>query len=574
MSNIPARNARNLRPVAGVMTTCALIGLGSAASIAPAATSRTLAAWNVSASAPVRPVEAGTCEALAGLKLDKVVIVTAAIEGGDASVTLKTFFGTPVGHVPSFCRVTARLHPTNDSDIGIEVWLPVKGWDGRFHGVGVGGFAGTFDYESLASAVRAGQVGFNSDMGHKGKGEGGGALIDSSWAKGHPEKVRDYGSRAVHVGTVTAKRIVKAFYGRDVEYAYFVGCSGGGRQGLMEAARYPEDYDGVMAGAPAASWTGLAMAMTNAAQAQMEPGAGLLPTQMAFLQKEVTRQCDPVDGQADGLVSDPLRCNFKTTELACERNTQAGCFSQAQIGALDRIYKGPRTRSGSLVVPTYLPAGAEDGFFGWPAYVAMGASGVSGGGQHTDGLYQNVVAKPFTTTATFDFDKDPARLRAALSRELDAPANLRRFFGRGGKLLIWHGWGDAAIAPEASLQFRAAILQQSGPKAADATRLFMVPGLQHCAGGAGVNSFGQFGAPMPSASPSHNVVAALQQWVERGHAPQELVGTLGGMNYYGGNSENPRKRLLCALPMRAILRQGTDPDKAENYSCSAHEKIR
>ncbi len=565
---VPGRRKRS--PLTGLMLTCAMVGLCTGplvggATLASAAGSAPLAVQTVS------PASGNdSCAKLSGFKAANVEIVSASLEGGLTPITsLKTFFGSPVGQVPAFCRVTAQLHPTSGSDIGIEVWMPTDGWNGRFHGVGVGGFAGTFDYDSLASAVRGGQVGFGSDMGHKGKGEGTAPLIDASWAKGHPEKIRDYGSRAVHVGTVTAKQIVKAFYGRDVEHAYFVGCSGGGRQGLMEAALYPEDYDGVMAGAPAASWTGLAMAMTNAAQAQMAPGAGLLASQMAFLQTEVLRQCDKIDGQLDGLILDPRKCKLRTIELSCDRNSTAGCFSKAQIGTLDRIYAGPRTRSGNLVFPTYLPAGTEDGMLSWPAYITVDGQGTSGAEKHADGLYRNLVAKPFATAATFDFDEDPARLRAALSKELDAPTDLTRFFDRGGKLIMWHGWGDPAIAPDASLNYIAEVRRRSGGNAVAATQFFMVPGLQHCAGGTGINSFGQIGAPLSTDLPKNNVVSALQQWVEKGEKPRELVGTFGGMNYYGGRSENSRKRMICAWPMQSRLEPGADPDKAESYRCSS-----
>lgn len=526
------------------------------------------------------------CSGLARLKLKDVTITVAtSIAEGEAvpNAGLMPMFGkapTVAKGLPAFCRVAGHIRPEAGSDIGFEVWLPNKdrankdrankdgagkGWDGRLHGIGIGGFAGGIDYFTLGLALKGGQAGVATDTGHSG------TMMESGWAKGNPQRVRDYGWRAVHLSTVTAKRLVSAFYGRGPDKSYFVGCSGGGRQGLMEAARYPKDYDGILSGAPAANFTNLAMAMINPIQAQLSAQAVIRPEQVKLLQTEVIRQCDGADGQPDGLVADPRQCRFDVAKLACGTADAAVCFSPPQIAALQRIHTGPRDSSGRQLAGGYLPSGAEAGApspqLGWEGYV-LGGNRKSGGQMLADGILGDLIQRPFATSASFDWDKDPARLRA-VAADLDAPADLRRFFARGGKLILWHGWADAAIPPEATLDYHDTMLRASGARAKDSVRLFMVPGVQHCTGGTGPDSFGQNGAPKPSDAPERNMVAALQSWVEGSRAaPETLIGRRGHGGMMGLPEASPeRQRLLCAAPKTAVLQPGGDPDLAANYSC-------
>ena len=522
--------------------------------------------------APIAATDVQACTRLAGLKFGGVEIVSAMSQPAGAPVQgarlpgLTPGGGAPVAGLPAFCRVVGRIQPEPGSDIGFEVWMPSAGWDGRLHGVGIGGFAGSIDYLTLGLALKAGQAGVATDTGHKGGAQ------DSSWAKGHPERVRDYGWRAIHLTTVAAKQLVHAFYGRGPDRSYFVGCSGGGRQGLMEAARYPDDYDGVVAGAPAASWTDLAIAMINPVQAQLPPGAVIRPEQATLIQDEVLRQCDALDGQVDGLVGDPRQCRLDVSKLACGASKSPQCFSPPQLAALSRIYAGPRDASGRQLAGAYLPGGSEVGTpfpqLGWEGYILKGPSGRPGGEALVEGLLSDVAQRPFATPATFDFNKDPARLKAALSRDLDAPPNLRRFFDRGGKLILWHGWADAAIPPEATLKYYAAMLRSSGPRAKASAQLFMVPGVQHCFGGTGPASFGQSQAPQPGEKPETSMVAALQAWVEGTKRPEKIIGRRGFGGFMGMPVSKPeRQRLLCAWPAKAVLQAGADPDKASSYDC-------
>lgn len=513
------------------------------------------------------------CAALASLKLPNVEVAsaTAMAEGAPVpSSALTPMFGAMpvVGRgLPAFCRIVGHIRPAPTSDIGFEVWLPANGWDGRLHGIGIGGFAGAIDYYTLAQAIKAGQASVATDTGHRGNMQQGG------WAKGNPEAVRDYSWRAIHLSTVAAKRLLAAYYGRPADKSYFVGCSGGGRQGLVQAARFPEDYDGIVAGAPAASFTELAMGFVNVFQAQAPQGAAIGASQVKFLEAEVLAQCDAADGQKDGLVADPRQCRFDAAKLSCRNSTSPQCFTDPQIAALQRIHAGPRNSAGRQLAGGYLPSGSEAGDpappLGWDGYLLSDGKHPAGGRVLVDGMLDGLIQRPFATVGTFDFDRDPARLRAQ-SRELDAPANLGRFFARGGRLIIWHDWADGAIPPENTLRYHAQMMRLSGPRAAASVRLFMVPGVQHCFGGKGPDSFGQAGAPAPGATPERNMVMALQQWTEaRRPAPEMLValqGHIGGM--MGASAAGPeRQRLLCAWPGKAVLTPGQDPAKAASYSC-------
>lgn len=535
-----------------------------------------------SAAAPVQIASSSTPdrseEACAGLsallmpdvRISQAVVVPAATRVPSSELTSMYGKASVVGSgLPAFCRVVGHIAPESGSDVGFEIWLPLSEWDGRLHGIGIGGFAGGIDYLSLGAAVKAGQVGLATDTGHSG------TMMESAWAKGHPERVRDYGWRAIHVSTLAAKKIVTAFYGKGPDKSYFVGCSGGGRQGLMEAARYPEDYDGVVAGAPAANWTDLAIAMTNAVQAQRPPvGAPIRWDQTHLLQEEVVRQCDAKDGQIDGLIDDPRQCRFDATKLACDTSSSPQCFSPPQVAALERIQRGARDGRGRKLTGGYLASGSEAGnpapFLGWEGYLLPPPGKQSNGDSHASGLLQDLAQTPIATTATFDFDKDPVRLKAALSRDLDAPTNLGRFFARGGKLILWHGWADPAIPPEATLRYQDAVMRQSGSRASTAVRLFMVPGVQHCSGGIGADVFGQTNIPKPGTAPDRDMVAALQAWVEgKRPAPESFVARRGHNDLTGTPQQaSERQRLLCAWPKKAVLRAGGNADAAASYVCT------
>jgi Tannase and feruloyl esterase len=504
------------------------------------------------------------CDALASTVLDQVEIEVASTQRAGATIpgamipdSTGQGTDTPIAGLPAFCRVTGHIHPEPGSDIRFEIWMPSAGWQGGFTGVGNGGFAGPINYADLAGAVKAGRAAVSTDTGHGGNG------IDSSWANGHPERVRDYGWRAVHLSTLAGKQLVAKYYGRQPVHPVFMSCSNGGRQGLMEASRFPEDYDGVMAGAPAAEFSEMAMSMLWAVRVQLPSGAAIRPEQAVLLQSEVIKQCDALDGQLDGLIADPRNCKIDLSKLACGAAASPQCFTPNQLGALKNIYAGPHDAAGNKVVPAFLPGGAEGiGSGGWGGWIFARESFPAIDSFFPAGLLKDFVAKPFADIASFDFDKDPARLRAAVGPDLDVQPNLRHFFDRGGKLILWHGWADAAIVPEATLEFYQAVLRASGDRAKDSMRLFMVPGLQHCFGGAGPTNFGQTGVPSPSETPERNISAALQAWVEKGRVPERVV-----VRKEVTATQAASERLLCSWPARAELQPGGDPEKSFSYKC-------
>ena len=520
------------------------------------------------------------CAALANLKLDQVDFERVASVAAGAPVPGAVIAGLPgaggpVSGLPSFCRVIGHIHPEPGSDIVFEVWMPSQSWDGRMNGAGNGGFAGPMAYMDLAAAVKAGQVGTSTNTGHDGNG------VQSDWAKGHPERIRDYGWRAIHLTALIAKKLIASFYGRGPDHSYFMSCSNGGRQALMEASRFPDDYDGILAGAPAANFTDLGLSMIGTVQAQLPAGAVINAEQAHLLQDEVLRQCDALDGQSDGLVADPRRCRIDVSKLACGTSNSAQCFTVPQLEALRNIYAGPRDASGRRVAPGYPPSGAEVGV---PAYLGWDGWIFEGKGPHLHsifgkGLLGDLIASPFATPETFDFSKDPKKFKAALSADLDVNPNLRQFFERGGKVILYHGWADAAIPPQLSIAFRDSALRASGPKAKDSMRLFMVPGMQHCFAGPGPAAFGQMGAPLPADTPESNVAAALQAWVETRRTPESLIGHYG-LPYALATSASTasaaprRERFLCAFPAEAVLRHGGNPDSAGDYSCTTMQPAR
>jgi feruloyl esterase len=464
---------------------------------------------------------------------------------------------TPVAGLPAFCRIIGSAKPEAGSDVRFEVWLPrTDDWTGRFTGGNNGGLAGYISYADLAAAVAAGHAGAATDTGHVGSTE-----VDSAWAKGHPELIRDYGWRAIHITTVVAKRLSAAYYGREPDHSYFIGCSNGGRQGLMEAWRFPEDYDGIIAGAPAARFTELTAAFVSTVQAQLPAGAALRAEQMPLLQSEVLKQCDALDGQTDGLVAAPPACRLDTAPLACGTDNTPECFTPPQLGALTQIIDGRRDRYGHTVALGYQPSGSEGTPPGWGGWLSAGHGAPTPHALFARALLQDLMQRPSATPETFDFDRDQRTLDNELGPDLNVEPRLRRFFERGGKLILWQGWADAAVPPQLTLAFHRAVARNAGAVADDALRLFMVPGVQHCGSGTGPDVLGQIGAPPPEAEPDRNLGAALEAWVENGRVPNRVVGG------FSSDAAPGRERLVCAFPKHAELRAGHDPNKGESYVC-------
>jgi hypothetical protein len=507
-------------------------------------------------------VEASDCAALKETVHPDAEITAAELKPAGPFVLPAELGPSRTVQLPSFCRVQGVLRPSQDSHISFEVWLPAEGWNGRFQGIGNGGFAGSIGYAGLAAAVQAGYAAAASDTGHDAGG------TDASWAKGHPEKVVDFGWRAVHVTTVASKALTRAFYGTLPRRSYFISCSNGGRQGLMEAQRFPDDYDGIIAGAPAYNWTGLFTGFVWNSQALSRPGAMISPTKMPALSNAVLAKCDKLDGLADGLVSAPLQCRFDPQTLKCAGPETDACLTDPQIASLRDIYEGPRTSAGKQVYFGFPPGGVSaPGSGGWDLWIFGAAPGASI--QHAFGsnFIKHVVgASESWTPADFNFDRDFETVKAKTSATFDATdPDLSRFAERGGKLILYHGWADAAIPAQGTIAYRDQVARTMGAKRAAAfMKLFVIPGMSHCAGGTGPSDFGQNGVSAANRDPATNLSAALEAWVEQGRVPQQVIARQSSRS---AESEPARTGLICEYPKRAVLTPGADPLRAENYRC-------
>jgi feruloyl esterase len=513
------------------------------------------------------------CVELAAIGLKDVEIISARLETGGpvagasmpSMADLSTTAGAQISGLPAFCRVIGRIRPEPKSDIGFEVWMPRDGWDGRLSGAGSPGAAGSILYYMLVAAVRGGQAGVSNDGGHRG------GVDDVSWAPGHPERLRDYGWRATHLSAIAAKALIARYYGRPADHAYFIGVSNGGREALVEASHFPEDYDGILAGAPVPDSTKTRMAQLWARQAQLPPGASIRPSQAKLLQAEVLRQCDALDGQLDGLVDDPRRCHVDTQKLACGISNSPDCFAPAQVVALERIYSGRKDKHGRWAAMPYLPAGSEvsDPLFGWDR--AFFTTDDKTDAARAQVPVQTLDGQTIATLGELDFDRDPSRYKAANAvAGLDPSSDLQRFFARGGKLIIWHGWADSSIPPKMAIEYYEEVQRESGPLSARSMRLFMIPGMQHGFGGKGADLFGALMAPPTDAAPESNIAAALQAWVETGRVPDSFVGqrhSIGATEAGAPAVHPPRERLICAYARRAVLKPGADPDHGASYLC-------
>lgn len=500
------------------------------------------------------------CKNLASMKLPQTTIVSVElVEAG----TFKVPGGDPLPDLKAFCRVTGIAKPSSDSDIKFEVWLPAAGWNGRLLGAGNGGFAGAVPYESqgggsLGDGLAEGYAAVGTDTGHEG------GPTDAGWAIGHPEKLIDYGYRAIHEATLRAKVIVATFYGRKATHAYFTGCSNGGRQALMEAQRYPDDYDGILAGSPALDDTHLFAGLASIDFVWFGAGekAGYFPPgKLPAIQAAALAACDSRDGIKDGMIDDPRRCTFDPSTLLCQGPETDQCLTQPQLAALRTIYSG-QVLAGGAVLPGYSPGAEADG--GWDGWITSSPQAKSAFHNFALGYFGALVfGDPKWDFHSFDPDRDIPVADQKLASILNATdPDLRKFVARGGKLILYHGWADQVIQPLTTVDYYGRVRDTIGQKAtAGSVRLFMAPGMLHCYGGPGPSSFGQFEAG--TGDPDTKIGAALQRWVEAGTAPDRIVAT------QHKNGAVVRSRALCAFPNVAHYRGTGSTDDAANFDCVA-----
>jgi feruloyl esterase len=463
------------------------------------------------------PAIAASCESLASLSLPARTITKVETVSGN----------------PASCRVAATLKPSSDSDIKIEVWMPASGWNGKFQAVGNGGWSGAIATGAMAEALKDGYATSSTDTGH----EGGSA----SFALGHPEKLIDYAYRSEHEMTVKAKAIIAAFYGRDLKYSYWNGCSAGGKQALKEAQRFPDDFDGIIAGAPGNNWTGRAIYSMWVAQALHKDQASYIPSEKyPLIHNAVLEACDALDGLRDGLIEDPTRCHFDPKVLECKSGDGPACLTTPQVEAARKIYSGAINPGTKQQIFPGLEPGSE---LRWEVQGSARPFGIG------NDFFKYIVFKD----PSWDYKTLNVASDAALAEKIDGglidarDPNLKPFFSHGGKLIQYHGWSDWQISPLNSVHYYESVVETLGgaSNVQDSYRLFMVPGMGHCGGGEGPNRFDK--------------VAALEQWVEQSSAPARIVAS---------SADGKRTRPLCPYPQVAKYKGSGSTDDAANFTCA------
>ncbi|MBO9713869.1 tannase/feruloyl esterase family alpha/beta hydrolase [Sphingomonas sp.] len=523
-----------------------------------------LLGWVAPADAANDP--AARCENLAKLALPDVTIKSAAYVAAGPYIGPNADAGGVKVTLPAHCRIVGVIKPAPRSNIGFEVWMPASGWNGKFQGAGNGGYAGDIAYRGgLVEGVERGYAVATTDTGHVANG------LTATWAIGNLDAQIDYGHRAVHLTAVNAKAIVQAYYGRKPRLSIFSSCSNGGRQALMEAQRYPGDYDGIIAGAPAYDWTRLAQIfLWNGQSLTRTPGSNIPPAKLPAIQAAILAQCDGLDGQKDGLIRDPRRCDFKAASMVCTGAETNQCLTPDQAEALDRIHQGPPNSRARRIGYSLGGVEAEPG--GWNPWISNANPLLTAAGVFGLGLPHYFANMTKLSFASFDPMRDGPALDGALAPFLNATdTDLSGFFGRGGKLILYHGWGDAAVPPEMTIDYYDTVMARMRGRAAGAMRLFLVPGMEHCNAGPGLNSFGQGAAPEPGADPAGNIDAAMEAWIERGRVPEQLVG-VSARNWQVAPGDmrlaEPRRTgLICAYPKVSIWDGRNDPGKASSYRC-------
>ena len=488
------------------------------------------AALRVTAAGPV------ACEALGQVALANATVISAvSMQAGGFSPpgSVNAAAAGPFATLQAFCRVTARLTPTADSDIRVEVWLPLSGWNRKVQAAGNGGLGGTIPYAALGAAVRAGYAAVGTDTGHVGG--------NADFVAGHPEKLVDFAYRAIHEMTVAAKTVVAAHYDARPARSYYNSCSTGGRQALVEAQRYPEDFDGIVAGD--ASWDQMRLYAARVALnvfVNREPAAVIPPTKYPMIHNAVLAACDALDGVKDGVIEDPARCHFDFAALACSGDDRDDCLTKPQIETANAMASPIVDRqSGAVLHPGRYYPGSE---LGW-----AGVGGPAPSGESLEGM-KKIVFNPGWDYRAIKVPDDVERaVRADEGLLYGGDPNLTRFFSRGGKLLMYHGWADPLVTPDASLIMYRRINEAVGPAATNSLALFMVPGMGHCQGGPGPDVFEK--------------VAALDQWVESGTRPQSIVAS-----HMTGTAVD-RTRPLCAYPATAHYIGSGSTDDARNFRC-------
>ena len=515
-----------VEPIVAIAAVVAIAGVTTAQAQAFADVKQSAVHYDSAQRLPGKP-----CEGIAGYRTKDLLELHATAVAAAATI-------------PAYCHVTGTLAP----EIAFEVSLPAQ-WNGRFYMIGNGGHAGDSleDPGRIAQRNGALQLGFafaQTNTGHDARKEPGASFVLSN-----PQKAIDYAYRAVHLTAATAKDLTAQYYARPVAYAYWNSCSNGGRQGLIEAQRYPKDFDGMVVNAPWVDQTGFTIgAMWNQ---KALSAASLTASKLALLAEKVLAKCDAIDGLKDGLIDDPRRCDFNAHQdvPSCPAGSDtADCLTSAQADAVMKVYEGPKAK-GKPLFPGYLP-GSEGA---WLNVMVAGRPDAKPAdfnlAENTMRYLVHTPPKPDYDYQTFDFDRDAPLLDAWGSKANAKSTDLTKFRNRGGKVLMTYGWADQILQPLMGVHYYEQVAKRYGAKTTDFVRLFMVPGMTHCAGGNGTDQF--------------DPMTALINWVEQHKAPDSIAAAHVVAN------KIVRTRPLCPYPQVARYSGAGSIDEAANFSCVA-----
>jgi len=473
------------------------------------------------------PALAATCADLGNLDIETVHITeTQVLADGELAQNSR-----PPLSVPAHCRVAAVLSPSDDSEIGMELWLP-ENWNGKFLALGNGGWAGNISFSAMAIGLQSGYAVASTDTGHKGG--------SAAFAVGHPEKVVDFAWRAMHEMTVHAKTLIENYYQQGPKFSYYQGCSTGGRQGMIAAQRFPADFDAIIAGAPVYNQLALNATQFNSMKNLIENRSmALTEEKVALLHNAVMAACEVNDKVADGMLNNPLDCDFKPESLACDANSSASCLTPDEINAVNTVFGGVYTAAGEQLYP-----GHAMGFeLGW----RIPAEGSAPSALQTEATQYVAYEDPQWDWREFELERDLAltREKAGFIEALDA--NLAEFKARGGKILFYHGWNDPGPSPINTISYYNQVLETVEGDNSDWLRLFMMPGMGHCSGGIGPDQA--------------DFLGAMEAWMEQDIAPARITAA----RIREGRVDMTRP--LCPYPQVATWDEKGNPDDAASYSC-------
>ena len=520
-----------------------------------------------------RPSSIAAAPARAATRCDSALASTLTLDGAHVTSVSRVsegalaLPGVPTAtRLPAFCRVRGEATSSAGSRVTFELWLPEgAAWNGKLVATGNAGYSPSLAYGDMAMLLRHGYATLGGDTGHQSDDPD-----DLRFVVGHRERIEDWGTRSIHAIVAPAKAIASALSGHAVRRAYFYGCSTGGHQAFAELQRYPQDFDGVVAGAPGNNRVRLNAAFLwqyRSNHAKNDDATPILtPAKLALVTRSVIAACDTIDGVRDGVLDDPRECTWKPESIRCAAAESPECLTPSQVVALNAMYAGARNpRTGEQIYPGW-PKGSE-------APVVAPNGDVLGGWQRYWGTTQPtrtdfwrywVFENPDWSWWSFDFDRDLATADAKVGRAIDQTSvDLSAFRRRGGKAIVYQGWADPVVSALDVVGYYERLRAREGSQGAidDYFRLFMVPGMAHCARGPGATAFGNPGAESPICDAQHDLVEALDRWVEQGVAPERIIASrLDG-------SRVTRTRALCPYPRRAVYAGTGSTDDASSFAC-------